>query len=120
MCASERRRIPCPKTIRLQQEADAAERNQASVRFLLREVLAWFKDKMYFTTLLDARLLLAMRYRHKSNTVLGHVVLSIHEEGQNRSVLVEWPHVSCPAPQVAHPLNIHEVSATLPWLTGLF
>ena len=86
---SQRSNIPCPKTTRLQQEADAAERNQASVRLMLREVPSWFKDKMYFATFQDARRMLSMRYRHKSNTVLGHVVLSIHEEGQNRRTKIK-------------------------------
>ena len=85
---------------------------------MMREALAWFKDNMYFATFQDARRMLAMRYRHKSNSVLGHVVLSIHEEGQNRPVLVEWLYDSCSAPQGTDPLNIHEVRATLHWLTG--
>ena len=83
-CVSERRRIPCPKTSRLQQEADAAERNQASLRLMLQELPSWFQDKEYLATFQDARRMLAMRYRHKSNTVLGRIVLSIHETGHLR------------------------------------
>ena len=82
--SSERRRIPSPKTTRLQQEADAAERNEASVRLVLQELPSWLKDRMYVASFQDARRMLAMRYRHKSNTVLGRIVLSIHETGHLR------------------------------------
>ena len=87
-CVSERRRIPCPKTSRLQQEADAAERNQASLRLTLQELPSWFQVKEYLATFQDARRMLAVRYRHTSNTVLGRVVHSIHEEGQKRHTKV--------------------------------
>ena len=72
------------KTSKLQQEADAAERNQASLRLMLQELPSWFQDKEYLATFQDARRMLAMRYRHKSNTVLGRIVLSIHETGHLR------------------------------------
>ena len=74
---------------RLQQEADAAERNQASVRLMLQEVPSWFKDRMFVASFQDARRTLAVRYRHTSNTVLGRVVHSIHEEGQKRRTKVK-------------------------------
>ena len=67
--SSERRRIPCPKTRVLQRESDAAERNEASVRLMLKEVPSWFKDAMFVASFQDARRMLATRYRHKSNSV---------------------------------------------------
>ena len=72
------------KTSKLQQEADAAERNQASLRLMLQELPSWFQDKEYLATFQDARRMLAVRYRHTRNSVLGRVVHSIHEEGQRR------------------------------------
>ena len=83
-CVSERRRIPSPKTSRLQQEADEAERNQASLRLMLQELPSWFQVKEYLATFQDARRMLAVRYRHTPNSELGPVVHSIHEEGQRR------------------------------------